>query len=255
MMHSLELAHHVLAKAIDHALSRQCDQRHLARLAGLEPHRGSGRDVEPHAARLGAVEFERRVGFEEMIVRAHLDRSVAGIRHRQGHGPAASIELDLALLDEVFAGDHASLLHALIARRASITAPSNARSSAAFSPRQPATTCSAQSTYSAIRTTSQSDGGLCASARTLLILSAILMRRARSLLTAAVATCRDLRSALGRLLSSVTSATRPAMSGPNCASRSSNVVGVSSSVSCSRPAATSAPSRPSVASASRPPTP
>ena len=51
----------------------------VARLARLEAHRGAGGDVEPHAARLLAVELQRRIGFEEMIVRADLDRPVAGV--------------------------------------------------------------------------------------------------------------------------------------------------------------------------------
>src|SRR5262247_1706253 len=108
MTPSLELAHHVLPESIDRTLAGECHQRDLARLPGLEAHRGAGRDVEPHAARLGAVKLQRRIGLEEMIVRAHLDRPVAGIRHRQGDGLAAGVELDLAILDEVFAGDHRS---------------------------------------------------------------------------------------------------------------------------------------------------
>src|SRR5262245_41886122 len=106
MTPSLELAHHVLPESIDRTLAGECHQRDLARLPGLEAHRGAGRDVEPHAARLGAVKLQRRIGLEEMIVRAHLDRPVAGIRHRQGDGLAAGIELDLAVLDEGFAGNH-----------------------------------------------------------------------------------------------------------------------------------------------------
>src|SRR5262245_28021207 len=101
-----ELAHHVLPEPIDDALAGECDQRDLTRLAGLEAHRGAGRNVETHAARLGAIEFQRRVGLEEMVVRAHLDRPIAGIRHRQRDGLAAGIELDLTITDEVFAGDH-----------------------------------------------------------------------------------------------------------------------------------------------------
>src|SRR5215475_6303389 len=106
MTPSLELAHHVLPESIDRTLAGECHQRDLARLPGLEAHRGAGRDVEPHAARLGAVKLQRRIGLEEMIVRAHLDRPVAGIRHRQGDGLAAGIELDLAVLDEGFARNH-----------------------------------------------------------------------------------------------------------------------------------------------------
>src|SRR5207237_6766463 len=43
-----------------------------------------------------------------MVVRADLDRAVAGVGDRQRHGLAAGIELNLAVLDKEFAGDHAS---------------------------------------------------------------------------------------------------------------------------------------------------
>src|SRR5262249_56130985 len=62
-------------------------------------------------ARLLALEVQRRIGLEEMIVRADLDRPVAGVGHRQRHGLAAGIELDLAVLDEHLAGDHGCLAH------------------------------------------------------------------------------------------------------------------------------------------------
>ena len=45
---------------------------------------------------------------ELMEAGAHLDRPVAGIRDGERHGLAAGIELDLAVLDEHFAGDHAA---------------------------------------------------------------------------------------------------------------------------------------------------
>src|SRR5215208_7638076 len=68
-----QLPHHLTAKPIDDAFSGERHQFHLACLSWLEPHRGAGGDVEPHAARLLAVELQRRVGLEEMIVRADLD--------------------------------------------------------------------------------------------------------------------------------------------------------------------------------------
>src|ERR1700719_3708264 len=104
-----ELAHDVLTEAVDRALAGERDERHLAALAGLEAHRRPGRDVEAHAARLLAIEFERRVGLEEMIMRPHLDRPVAGVGHRQGHGLAAGVERDLAFFDEHLTGNHLAL--------------------------------------------------------------------------------------------------------------------------------------------------
>ena len=75
----LNLPHHLLAEADGLALAGERDEAHLAALAGLEADRRAGGNVEPEAARLGAVEFQRRIGLEEMIVRADLDRPVAGI--------------------------------------------------------------------------------------------------------------------------------------------------------------------------------
>src|SRR5215470_3477084 len=77
-----------------------CNQPYLARLAGLEAHRGSGGDVEPHAARRGAIELQRGVGLEEVVVRTHLDRAVAGIGDAEGRARAAGVELDLARLGD-----------------------------------------------------------------------------------------------------------------------------------------------------------
>src|SRR5213080_5002920 len=101
-----QLAHDVAAEAVDHAFSRQCHQLNVTGLAGLEAHGGAGGDVEAHAAGFLALEFQRGIGFEEMIVRADLDRTIAGVGDGQRHGLAAGIEFDLAVLDEEFAGDH-----------------------------------------------------------------------------------------------------------------------------------------------------
>src|ERR1700731_1213503 len=101
-----ELPHHVLPESVDHPLARERDQGDLARLAGLEAHRRAGGDVEPHAPRPLAIELQRRIGLEEMIMRADLDRPVAGIGDRDHDRLAAGIEFDLAVLDEHLAGDH-----------------------------------------------------------------------------------------------------------------------------------------------------
>src|SRR4051812_33423791 len=101
-----QLPHHVAPKTVDNALAGQRHQLHVAGLAGLEAHRGAGGDAEAHAARLLAVEFQRGIGFEEMVVRADLDRPVAAVGDGQYYGLAAGVELDLAVLDEEFTGDH-----------------------------------------------------------------------------------------------------------------------------------------------------
>src|SRR5579859_1926689 len=146
---SSQLSHHVAAEAVDGAFSRERHQLHLTGLSRLEAHRGACGDIEPHAAGFLALELQRRIGLEEMIVRADLDRAVTGIGNRQRHGLAAGIELDLAVLDEQFDGDHEgapSAKRALMAARAAATAASNVPSRNGFKPRQPAMTCSAQTT-------------------------------------------------------------------------------------------------------------
>jgi len=42
-----------------HALAGERNERDLARLPGFKAHRGAGGDVEPHAMRLFAIEFQR----------------------------------------------------------------------------------------------------------------------------------------------------------------------------------------------------
>src|SRR3546814_1215306 len=64
------------------------DQRHLAALPRLEPHRRARRDIEALAVCRLPVEQQGGVGLREMIVAADLDRPVAAIgdgdcRHRQ----------------------------------------------------------------------------------------------------------------------------------------------------------------------------
>src|ERR1700676_250445 len=90
-----QLPHHVAAKTVDDAVSRERYQLHVAGLAGFEADRGASRDIEPHAAGASAIEFQRRVGLEEMIMRADLDRPVAAIGDIERHRLAAGIELDL----------------------------------------------------------------------------------------------------------------------------------------------------------------
>jgi hypothetical protein len=70
-------------------LAGERDQLDAALLARLEAHGGARGDVQAHAARRGAVEAERRVGLGEVIVRADLDRPVAGVLDDDGDGRAA----------------------------------------------------------------------------------------------------------------------------------------------------------------------
>jgi hypothetical protein len=75
-------------------------------LPRLEAHRGARGDVEPEAVGLRALEGERVVGLEEVVVRADLDRAVAGIGDLERHGRAALVDLYVAFGDLHFAWNH-----------------------------------------------------------------------------------------------------------------------------------------------------
>src|SRR3546814_439463 len=82
------------------------DQRHLAALPRLEPHRRARRDIEALAVCRLPVEQQGGVGLREMILAADLDRPVAAIgdgdcRHRQ-----PIVEDMLVVAGDDFAGDH-----------------------------------------------------------------------------------------------------------------------------------------------------
>ena len=93
-------------KADDAARPGIGDKPHLARLPRLEAGRGSGRDVEAEAPRLFAIELQRTIGLVEMVVRADLDRPVAGIGDDQGHDRPADVHFDLAGGRKQLARDH-----------------------------------------------------------------------------------------------------------------------------------------------------
>ena len=111
-------------------------------------------------------------------------------------------------------------------------AASNAASSFAFTPRTWLTTCFAQSKYSCRRSSGQFAGGLLATSRRFVILSANFTSFAFPLAWAACSICKRLRSTFGSALSSVTSKTIDLIAWPNSRSSSSGVVSVSSIVSC-----------------------
>src|SRR3954451_22665424 len=64
----------------------ELDEFHFFLLAGFEADGSACGDVEPHAARRFAIEFERVVHFEEMVMTADLYGAVAGMPHdHAGH--------------------------------------------------------------------------------------------------------------------------------------------------------------------------
>ena len=103
---ALQWSHHRAGETEDDARSGKRDQLDCSLLPRLESHRGSRGDVETKASRRGTIERQRSVGFREVIMRAHLDRPVAGVCDRQPNGRPAGIELDLTVLREEFTGNH-----------------------------------------------------------------------------------------------------------------------------------------------------
>ena len=91
---------------MDDTVAAEGHEPDLARLAGLEAHRRAGGDVEAHAARGRAVEAQRGVGLVEMVVRADLDRPVAGVGDLEAQRAAARVELDVPGREDVFARLH-----------------------------------------------------------------------------------------------------------------------------------------------------
>src|SRR5829696_8971445 len=95
---SVDCAHHLLPEAVHGPAAGERDEPHLAGLAWLEANRRAGRDVEPHAAGPCPVEGQLRIGLEEVVVRADLDRAVAGVRNSERDRLAALVERELARL-------------------------------------------------------------------------------------------------------------------------------------------------------------
>ena len=72
-----------LLKPYTRRAPRVWDQRNFTRLARLEAHSRSRRNVQAISKSSLSIKRESRVGLGEMIVTAHLDRSVARVRHSQ----------------------------------------------------------------------------------------------------------------------------------------------------------------------------
>ena len=99
-------AHHQAVEPVDHPAAAVGDQLDLLDVAGLEPHRCAARQVQPHAVRLHAVEDQRPVDLEEVVVRPDLHRPVARVVDAQRHDGQARVELEVGPVEDVFAGNH-----------------------------------------------------------------------------------------------------------------------------------------------------
>ena len=69
-------------------------------LARCEPHRRSCGNIQVHAEGFTAVELQRFVGFEKMVVAADLNGPVAGVDDLERNLPSAGVDFDLALFDD-----------------------------------------------------------------------------------------------------------------------------------------------------------
>mmetsp|Transcript_16672 Transcript_16672/g.67230 ORF Transcript_16672/g.67230 Transcript_16672/m.67230 type:complete len:869 (-) Transcript_16672:47-2653(-) len=102
--------------AVDEAVARfddlgaaDRDERDRLGVARFEANRRPGRHVEPLAIRGGAIEGQRAVRFDEMIVRSHLDRPVARVDDAQLYALAAGRQLDRARVGECRHGARSGL--------------------------------------------------------------------------------------------------------------------------------------------------
>src|SRR5690606_29802044 len=91
-------------------MARVRDERDAARLPGLEAHGRAGGNVQTKPARGFAIERQRVVDLVEVVVRADLNRTIAGIRDYEHDFRAAGVQLDLAVVDEEFSGNHRGLI-------------------------------------------------------------------------------------------------------------------------------------------------
>src|ERR1700722_11273501 len=72
-------------------------QRHLFPGPRFESNGGTGRNIKPHPESGGSIELHRLVDFEEMEVRADLDRAIAGVAGLQFDRAAAGVEGNAAI--------------------------------------------------------------------------------------------------------------------------------------------------------------
>src|SRR5439155_21942362 len=84
----------------------ELDERDALLVAVLEAHGRARRHVEPHPERSSPLEAERAVDLEEVEVRADLDRAIACVGHGQLDRSAALIRDDVALTEQILAGNH-----------------------------------------------------------------------------------------------------------------------------------------------------
>ena len=83
--------------------AREFHQFHGLFFPWLKPHGSSRGDVQPHPARLVTIELQSVVHFEEVIVAADLDRTIAGVPDDHCQGAAATVCVDGLRFEQVLA--------------------------------------------------------------------------------------------------------------------------------------------------------
>ena len=78
--------------ATDHAVTGDVNECHRAGFTGFEANRRSGRDVQPLAIGGRTIELQLRVGLDEVVVAADLDRPVTQVDDFQFDGLPFGIE-------------------------------------------------------------------------------------------------------------------------------------------------------------------
>jgi len=105
---AIERPHHFAGEPVHDARAAEFHQFDRPRLSGLEAHGRPRGNVQPESPCSDAIEVQRLVRFGKVVMRAHLDRAIAAVRHIDRERAAAGIELDVAVVDEAFTGDHRS---------------------------------------------------------------------------------------------------------------------------------------------------
>src|SRR5580700_6751606 len=94
--------------AEDPAQTAKGDEGHLLFFSRLEPHTGSGRNVETHTPCLFAIERQRAIHFKEVVVASDLNGTVAGVAYEESYLLTALVGDDRIRCEKVFAGNHKS---------------------------------------------------------------------------------------------------------------------------------------------------
>ena len=95
-----------IAESVDFAAAGEFDQPDGPAVPRFESCGGARGNVQPPAVGGLPVKLQRRVGFGKVIVRADLDRPVAGVGHGDLHRLTAGIDHQRRGAEDVFSRNH-----------------------------------------------------------------------------------------------------------------------------------------------------